>query len=264
MKLKDKIRILRKSRGFSQQDLGDRMSKETYGLTRQSICDWENGRSEPKLENIRSLAEVLNVSYDVLLDESLDLNDDKALQDILNGNYGNKSGHSPTNTFRFSRDFILLKVLLIAACFVALIFIIKNGIESLNSIKFDEITSDGTLMGKLDANGEAIKATQKEVLEIIKSFIYIILATIVMFIGVVFVLLIPSKYEVGQIDDKCISFKLSKRSYIPLYDIENVTYKGKFIFKTLIVERKNGELIKVHLLKQADDVVRTFKEFNSK
>lgn len=85
MKLSDKIRILRKARGLSQEQLGYSLSRVNKdGISRQTVSDWENGKFEPKLENIRDLAEVLNVSFDALLDESLDLEDDKVLYVVLN------------------------------------------------------------------------------------------------------------------------------------------------------------------------------------
>lgn len=86
MKLADKIRILRKARGLSQEQLGYSLSRVNKdGISRQTVSDWENGKFEPKLENIRDLAEVLNVSFDALLDESIDLEDDKVLYAVLNG-----------------------------------------------------------------------------------------------------------------------------------------------------------------------------------
>lgn len=84
MELSDKIRIIRKARGFSQEALGDSLSRVSEdGISRQSVSDWENGKSEPKLDNIRDLAQVLNVSFDALLDESIDLNDQYVLASVL-------------------------------------------------------------------------------------------------------------------------------------------------------------------------------------
>lgn len=84
MELSDKIRIIRKARGLSQEALGDSLSRVSKdGISRQSVSDWENGKSEPKLDNIRDLAQVLNVSYDALLDESIDLNDQHVLFSVL-------------------------------------------------------------------------------------------------------------------------------------------------------------------------------------
>ena len=84
MELSDKIRIIRKARGFSQEGLGDSLSRVSKdGISRQSISDWENGKSEPKLDNIRDLASVLNVSFDALLDETIDLDDQAVLASVL-------------------------------------------------------------------------------------------------------------------------------------------------------------------------------------
>lgn len=84
MELSDKIRIIRKARGLSQEALGESLSRVSKdGISRQSVSDWENGKSEPKLDNIRDLAHVLNVSFDALLDERVDLNDQKVLSSVL-------------------------------------------------------------------------------------------------------------------------------------------------------------------------------------
>ena len=83
MKLSEKIRILRKARGLSQEQFGYALSEATDGVSRQTVSDWENGKFEPKLDNIRDIAKVLDVSFDVLLDETIDLNDPETLKKVL-------------------------------------------------------------------------------------------------------------------------------------------------------------------------------------
>ena len=105
MKLSDKIRILRKARGLSQEQLGYSLSRVNKdGISRQTVSDWENGKFEPKLENIRDLAEVLNVSFDALLDESIDLDNDKVLYAVLNNSKttSNDDSGKIKNTFSYS------------------------------------------------------------------------------------------------------------------------------------------------------------------
>ena len=103
MKLSDKIRILRKARGLSQEQLGFSLSRVNKdGISRQTVSDWENGKFEPKLENIRDLAEVLNVTYDALLDDSLDLEDDKVLYAVLNNISNKEINPSIDNSFSYS------------------------------------------------------------------------------------------------------------------------------------------------------------------
>ena len=121
MKLSDKIRILRKARGLSQEQLGYSLSRVNEdGISRQTVSDWENGKFEPKLENIRDLADVLNVSFDALLDESIDLEDDKVLYRVLNSENTKKQKESQIDNsfsyeiypYKFSRR-ALVKILLI-------------------------------------------------------------------------------------------------------------------------------------------------------
>ncbi len=140
MKLSDKIRILRKARGLSQEELGSRLSRvNEYGISRQTVSDWENGNFEPKLENIRDLAEVLNVSFDALLDESIDLEDDKVLYALLNGQKKEAKGSSTiNNSFSYhiypyhvsKRDVIRLIVAVVSIIiFVVCLIIVINSLS---------------------------------------------------------------------------------------------------------------------------------------
>lgn len=128
MKLFDKIRILRKARGLSQEQLGYSLSRVNKdGISRQTVSDWENGKFEPKLENIRDLAEVFNVSFDALLDESVDLENEKVLEAVLNKKpyekekeYENEEQIVAPKTERKRITFKELAVLLISCFFTFL------------------------------------------------------------------------------------------------------------------------------------------------
>ena len=74
MNLSDKIAIIRKARRLTQEELGDRI-----GVSRQTVSGWENSDFEPELDNVRALATVLNVSYDTLLNDDIDLSDKQVL-----------------------------------------------------------------------------------------------------------------------------------------------------------------------------------------
>ncbi|MBQ8858982.1 MAG: helix-turn-helix transcriptional regulator [Clostridia bacterium] len=65
MKLADKITTLRKSRGWSQEELAERIE-----VTRQSVSKWESGLSVPDLDKIVALAALFEVSCDYLLKEN--------------------------------------------------------------------------------------------------------------------------------------------------------------------------------------------------
>lgn len=135
MELSDKIRILRKARGFSQEGLGKNLSRvSSFGISRQSVSDWENGKTEPKLDNIRDLAKVLNISFDALLDESVDLNDAETLASVLR-NVDPETKKTVNSKFRYSiqwtyitfRDYISYIILfIVATLFIVCVTQIKN------------------------------------------------------------------------------------------------------------------------------------------
>ena len=57
-----RLRELRKEKGFSQVELGERLG---YGYT--AISNYENGRNEPNLCDFIRICEILDVSADYLL-----------------------------------------------------------------------------------------------------------------------------------------------------------------------------------------------------
>ena len=65
MKLADKIIRLRKQKGWSQEELAERLE-----VSRQSVSKWESGLSNPDLDKILSLSELFGVSTDALLKDT--------------------------------------------------------------------------------------------------------------------------------------------------------------------------------------------------
>ncbi len=66
MKLGKKIFELRKKKGLSQEELGDKI-----GVTRQTISNWELGESGPNVDQLKSLSKELNISIDELVDNDV-------------------------------------------------------------------------------------------------------------------------------------------------------------------------------------------------
>lgn len=71
--LSDNIRNLRKNNNMSQDDLAERL-----GVSRQSVSLWENGQTQPTVENIIALTKIFNVTANELLDEGAESADDTA------------------------------------------------------------------------------------------------------------------------------------------------------------------------------------------
>ena len=172
MKLKDKIRILRKVRGYSQQDLGDRLSKETFGISRQSVSDWENGNSEPKLDNIRELAKVLNVSFDALLDDSIDLDDSETLMRVLNNapKDENRPYHGSIDVYRSHA----LPLILLAFILFAFLFHIINVGRSINMSVADVENAPMTIFDQIIAVKLITKSNDDNINKLYNYVLYVV------------------------------------------------------------------------------------------
>ena len=73
MQFPEKLVRLRKRRGLTQAQ-----AAELVDTSRQAISKWESGTGVPTLENIKALVRVYGVSFDTLLDDSRDLEDEAA------------------------------------------------------------------------------------------------------------------------------------------------------------------------------------------
>lgn len=67
MILADKIIYLRKKKGWSQEELADRLD-----VTRQSVSKWESAQSTPDLDKVLKLAEIFEVTTDYLLKDNIE------------------------------------------------------------------------------------------------------------------------------------------------------------------------------------------------
>lgn len=67
MKFEEKLMVLRKKAGMSQEDLADRL-----GVSRQAISRWELGSTLPDAPNLLKLSDLFGVSIDYLLRDDED------------------------------------------------------------------------------------------------------------------------------------------------------------------------------------------------
>ena len=68
MKFSEKIQILRKRNGYSQEDLA-----EICNVSRQAISKWESNLTFPEVEKIILLSEIFHTTVDVLVKEKFEL-----------------------------------------------------------------------------------------------------------------------------------------------------------------------------------------------
>ncbi|EPB9413996.1 helix-turn-helix domain-containing protein [Clostridium perfringens] len=65
MKLAEKLQLMRKREGLSQEDLAEKL-----GISRQAVSKWESGQSVPDLNKLIILSELYNVTIDYLVKET--------------------------------------------------------------------------------------------------------------------------------------------------------------------------------------------------
>ena len=68
MLFKEKLVILRKSRGLTQDEFAS-----AVGVSRQAVYKWECGQSYPEVPKLLEMKLLLGISIDELLDDSFDI-----------------------------------------------------------------------------------------------------------------------------------------------------------------------------------------------
>lgn len=70
MTLGEKIKEARKQCGLTQEELAEKMT-----VSRSAIAKWESNKGIPDVDNLKALAQLLNVSIDYLLDNGETINE---------------------------------------------------------------------------------------------------------------------------------------------------------------------------------------------
>lgn len=88
MRLEEKLQLLRKRNGYSQEQLSDKI-----GIARQTISKWENGQAIPELNGLILLSELYGVTIDrivkdddecnLLINKKNDIDIDKVLSFLV-------------------------------------------------------------------------------------------------------------------------------------------------------------------------------------
>ena len=71
MKISEKIVSLRKRMGWSQEDLANELD-----VSRQSVYKWESDLAVPEINKIKKMVELFGVSFDLLLNDDIDIESD--------------------------------------------------------------------------------------------------------------------------------------------------------------------------------------------
>ena len=68
MEIGSRIRDIRKKNSMTQDDFAT-----VFGVTRQTVSHWENGRNYPDMEVLKAISDRFNVSFDELLKDDNEL-----------------------------------------------------------------------------------------------------------------------------------------------------------------------------------------------
>ena len=79
MILADKIILLRKRKGWSQEELAEQL-----GVTRQSVSKWEGAQSVPDIQKIIQMSEIFGVTTDYLLKDEIEATKTEDITKIQN------------------------------------------------------------------------------------------------------------------------------------------------------------------------------------
>ena len=74
-KFHEKLKVLRKKKGLTQQEVADLVHVDRVRYT-----NWESGKREPNFENLSMLACIFDVSIDFLLSENLEVSKERYLK----------------------------------------------------------------------------------------------------------------------------------------------------------------------------------------
>ena len=134
MKLGKKITEIRKQKNMTQEDLA-----EKFHVTRQTISNWENGKSYPDIETLVCISNEFNVSLDMLLKGDKDM--------VKKITKEQKKGKK-------QKKMIIVTVILAIAVILGAVFIINNTTAELSpedyTVTVKEITLDNVTIDEVN------------------------------------------------------------------------------------------------------------------
>lgn len=77
MQFSEKLKMLRKEKGFTQENLADELN-----VSRQAITKWESGDGIPDIENLKQISILFNTTIDELVKEEKDITIDKSYKEV--------------------------------------------------------------------------------------------------------------------------------------------------------------------------------------
>lgn len=131
MKFEEKLMTLRKEKGWSQEDLSNKI-----GVSRQTISKWESSQTAPDMHKLIELSKIFEISIDELINE-----EEKKPEEKEDNKIYTKINLKPTNIL-----LILSCILIIIGLIFSIIIYLNNGekmyVEDIVMVTYDYIMED--------------------------------------------------------------------------------------------------------------------------
>ena len=127
----DKLIQLRKQKGWSQEELAEKLD-----VTRQSVSKWESAQSIPDLERILQISEMFDVSLDYLLKENNDKFDSVTNVDEKSEAYKIVNFAEAKNFIKIRKSISLLAAISVFLCIISPICLLILGALNENDQSF--------------------------------------------------------------------------------------------------------------------------------
>lgn len=141
MSFEKNLESLRKQKGWSQDDLADKLN-----LTRQAVSKWETGSSKPDIDNVKNISQLFSVRIDDLLNN--EVVEDKAVS--LNFEKKEKR-ENIIKTIKFAIIALVIVYLITVIYKFASLLIIVNGVQkyaNLNNYHYVIRTYENNIVDK--------------------------------------------------------------------------------------------------------------------
>ena len=137
MNINEKILMLRKKEGLSQENLAEKLN-----VTRQTVSNWESGQTTPDIIQAKEISNIFKISLDDLTDNKLEFdckdNSNNILKNIINKECFLLIDEDFSSSYISSNT--LVKVIEVSNSFIKVEY--KKGKQTINKlIDIDIITS---------------------------------------------------------------------------------------------------------------------------
>ena len=108
----ERIKVFRKGIGFSQEEFAQKL-----GVSRQTVIKWENGVTQPSLQNLLKISEVFYIQPKTLFNEDIDI------KSVIGEYYTNQEKNAKSDKLFVAKKVIWHTVLVLCSAYMACVLL---------------------------------------------------------------------------------------------------------------------------------------------